>query len=206
MTAKLNVLVLESDRGAADGAREELAAAGHVALRCHEPGSPAFPCNALVQGQRCPLDAADVDVALDVRARPRSQPAAQEDGVACALRHHIPVVVAGATVLNPYDSYPVETLGRTYDVVAACEHASNAPLPEHTAVAGRMLRQVLDLRDIPAEPVVTVTRRHGALVAELERGEHVDDATKSMVSVRLTAALRQLDRHARGIDVVFHDH
>jgi len=207
MAAKLNVLVLESDRGAADVAREELAAAGHVVLRCHEPGASAFPCNALVKGHQCPLEAADVDVALDVRARPRSQPAAQEDGVTCALRHHIPVVIAGPTVLNPYDGYAVEMLGRTFDVVAACEHASEAPLRDHTAVAARALRQVLELRDdIPAGPVVTVTRRHGALVAEVENATHVDDATKSMVSVRLTAALREVDRHARGIDVVFLDH
>src|SRR5205807_4199387 len=67
MAAKLKVLVLESDQGAADVAREELTAAGHVVLRCHEPGAPAFPCNALAKDQRCPLDAADVDVALDVR-------------------------------------------------------------------------------------------------------------------------------------------
>src|SRR5437660_5032568 len=114
MTANLHVLVLESDQGAADVAREELTAAGHVVLRCHDPGAPAFPCNALVKGGHCPLDAADVDVALDVRARPRSQPAAQEDGVACALRHQLPVVVAGTTVLNPYDGYAVEMLGRTF--------------------------------------------------------------------------------------------
>ncbi len=165
----------------------------------------AFPCNALVEGQHCPLETADVDVALDVRARPRSQPAAQEDGVACALRHHIPVVVAGPKVLNPYEGYAVEMLGRTFDVVAACEHASSAPLREHTAVAGRALRQVLDLRGIAAGEVVKVTRRHGGLVAEVDDAEHLDNATKSMVSVRLTGALREVDRHARGIDVVFRD-
>lgn len=42
MAAKLKVLVLESDQGAADVAREELTAAGHVVLRCHEPGAPRF--------------------------------------------------------------------------------------------------------------------------------------------------------------------
>jgi len=206
MAAKLKVLVLESDHGAADAAREELTEAGHVVLRCHEPGASAFPCNALAKDQRCPLDAADVDVALDVRARPRSQPAAQEDGVACALRHHIPVVVAGTTVLNPYDEYAVERLGRTFEVVAACEHAAHAPLREHTTAAARALQQVLDRRAVVAEPVVAVTRREGTLVAEVDNAGPMDDATKSMVSVRLTAALREVDRHARCIDVVFHEH
>lgn len=33
-------MVLETDRGAADRAAEELTAAGHVVLRCHERGAP----------------------------------------------------------------------------------------------------------------------------------------------------------------------
>src|SRR5438552_4030387 len=132
MADMLNVLVVESERGAAEVAREKLVAAGHTVLRCHEPGAAAFPCNALVKDRQCPLDAAVIDVALDVRSRPRSQPAPQEDGVVCALRHHIPVVVAGPEVLNPYDGYAV-VLGRTSDVVEACERAAHAPLHEHTA-------------------------------------------------------------------------
>ena len=205
MAEKLNVLVMESERGAADVAREELTAAGHAVLRCHEPGSSAFPCNALAEGQQCPLEAAIVDVALDVRSRPRSQPAPQEDGVACALRHHIPVVVAGPTVLNPYDGH-AQLLGRTFDVVDACEQAAHAPLGEHSAAAARALREVLDRRDIPSAPLVAVRRRRGALAVEVRGAGRIDDATKSMASVRMSAALREIDHHARGIDVVFHEH
>ena len=58
--------------------------------------SPAFPCSALTD-DGCPLRRNIVDVALTVRQRPRSQPAPQEDGVTCALRTHVPLVVAGAT-------------------------------------------------------------------------------------------------------------
>ena len=142
--AKLNVLVLESERGAAAAAREELETAGHTVLRCHEPGAAAFPCNALVKGQHCPLDAAIVDVALDVRSRPRSQPAPQEDGVVCALRQHIPVVIAASAVLNPYDGYAV-VLDRTFDVVDACERAADAPLGKRHDVdhSGRGIDVVL---------------------------------------------------------------
>jgi hypothetical protein len=205
MPDKLNVLVLESERGAADGAREELTAAGHTVLRCHEPGAPAFPCNALAKGQECPLEGVVVDVALDVRSRPRPQPVPREDGVACALRHHIPVVVAGPEILNPYDGFAVGVLGRTYNVVDDCERAAHAPLRDHTAVATRTLREVLDRRGIRSSVVVAVRRRHGALAVEVVGAEKIDDATKSMASVRMSAALREVDRHARGIDVAFQD-
>ncbi len=204
MTEKLNVLVLESERGGADATRDELTTAGHTVLRCHEPGAAAFPCNALVRGMQCPLEAAIVDVALDVRSRPRSQPAPQEDGVVCALRQRIPVVVAGSAVLNPYDGYAV-VLDRTHDVVDACERAAHAPLGEHTAAASRALRVVLDRRGIRCAPLVAVRRRRGVLAVEISGAGHLDEATKSMASVRMSAALREVDHHTRGIDVVFNN-
>jgi len=52
-------------------------------------------------------------------SRPRSQPAPQEGGVACALRPHIPVVVAGRTVLNPYDDYAAEI--HAFHMAAICQ-------------------------------------------------------------------------------------
>jgi hypothetical protein len=204
MAEKLNVLVLESERGAADVAREELTTAGHNVFRCHEPGSSAFPCNALAEGQQCPLEVTIVDVALDVRSRPRSQPAPQEDGVLCALRRHIPVVVAGRTVLNPYDDYATQVLDRAFGVVAACERSARSPIAPHTAVAARALSEVLDRRGMRGTQLVAVRRRRGALAVEVRGAGAIDDATKSMASVRMAAAVREVDRHARGIDVVFH--
>ncbi len=201
----LRVLVVEGDRGAAECVQEDLAAAGHEVVRCHEPGAPAFPCNALSHDRQCPLEASVVDVALDVRRRPRSQPAPQEDGAVCALRHKIPLVVAGPTVLNPYDEYATEVVSATGDVVGACERAATAPLRAHTEHAARVLRRVLDRRAISASPLVVVRRRHGVLLVEVRGAEALDSATKQMASVRITAGLRALDRGARGIDVAFHD-
>ena len=50
----LNIMVLESDRGAADEAARDLTEAGHVVLRCHEPGEPAFPCRGIARPVRVP--------------------------------------------------------------------------------------------------------------------------------------------------------
>jgi len=199
---KLNVLLLESERRAADMACDALEAAGHAVVRCHEPGMPTFPCNALAEGKACPLEAGVVDVALDVRSRPRSQPSQEEDGVACAIRHGVPLVVAGATVMNPFEDYATATVEAGGDVAAACERAAHAPLRAHTEAAARALRDVLDRRELRVAPVVAVRRRHGALLVEVTVAD-LAESTKSMAAVRMAAALREIDHHARGIDVVF---
>lgn len=52
----MRVLVVESDRRAADKAITDLQAAGHHVMRCHETDLPAFPCNALCDKGTCPID------------------------------------------------------------------------------------------------------------------------------------------------------
>ena len=123
----LNVMVLQSERGAADEAAGELTAAGHVVLRCHDPGASAFPCRGIEDRSKCPLWSHRVDVALTVRSRPRSQPAPQEDGVRCALMHH--PVVAGV-VVQPL------TPGPTVTSSARCEEVA-AARPRHSRVQDR---------------------------------------------------------------------
>ena len=100
----LNVMVLESDRGAADTVKRELTAAGHEVLTCHVPGSRTFPCVGLEDQWRCPLRSHSVDLALTVRSRHRAQPTASEDGVRCALMHRVPLVVVGPPLLDDLGS------------------------------------------------------------------------------------------------------
>lgn len=200
----LNVLVLESERGAADAAAEELTAAGHKVLRCHEPGAPAFPCNALAEDPACPLRSGVVDVALTVRKRPRSQPAPQEDGVSCALESHVPLVVAGAIVMNPYTKFATELVEQPYDVVDACVRAAEAPLRRHADRAAGALASVLDVHEVTGvQPTIEVYRREGRLHVEVHGANELDHTVKSIGSVRIIGALRQFDRDAGGIDVVF---
>jgi hypothetical protein len=205
MSERLRVLVLESERGAADGAAHDLARAGHEIVRCHDAGAPAFPCSGLADDGECPLDDA-VDVALTVRAHPRSQPTGYEDGVACALRAHVPLVVAGTTALNPYEPWTAAEISHDGDVVAACEEAATAPLPRHGERATAMLHEVLRRRDVPAEAAHVVVRRHdGALAVTVCGAGALDVHTRSIAAVRITGALRALDRHAKAIDVSFDD-
>jgi hypothetical protein len=202
----LNVLVVESERDAAAYAVDSLTAAGHTIVRCHEAGKPAFPCNAIVEGRKCPLEASIVDVVLDVRPRPRSQPSPLEDGVTCALRQHVPVVVAGSPVLNPFADYATAVVERDADLVGACERAAHTPLRRHTEAATVAMSDVLRRRAVSISPIVRVVRHAGALRIEVQGATALDESTKSMAAVRMCAAVRELDRHARGVDVAFIHH
>lgn len=204
MTAKLNVLVLETERGAADAAVEELTAAGHEVMRCHDAGAPAFPCRGIDEEHECPFDAAVVDVALTVRTRPRSQPSPLEDGVSCALQRHVPLVVAGPSVMNPYADHATEVLDRSYDVVEAVERAAVAPLTKHGARAAEALQGVFEVHGVEGlTPEVTVRRTGGRLTVSVHGADGLDHTVKSVASVRIIGALREYDRDAAGIDVVF---
>src|SRR5690349_19225505 len=99
----MRALLLESDPRRGTEVEQALVSAGHTVLRCHEPGQPSFPCVGMADPQSCPLDSpGGVDVAIVHRAHPHPRPTSFEDGVSCALRRKIPVVVAGTTALSPY--------------------------------------------------------------------------------------------------------
>jgi hypothetical protein len=204
MGDKMTVLVLESDTGAADSAIEQLEGDGHTVVRCHERNAVAFPCNALVEGGACPLESSVVDVALVVRSTVHAEPTALEDGASCALTHRVPVVVAGRVVLNPFQRYATTVVKDTGRIVEACKHAATAPLSAHAEVAKEHLQRVLEQHGYAnAACDVQVLRRNGSLVVEVTSRDHFDHTTKSVASARMIGAIRELDRHARGIDVGF---
>ena len=120
------VLVLESDARAAERAIALLAGAGHEVVRCHEPGLPAFPCNALMPDGGCPIERGGVDVAVVVRSHPWPRPSTLEDGAVCAIRRGVPLVVAGRTILDPYERWASVVTNGVDDVVDAVERAATS--------------------------------------------------------------------------------
>lgn len=114
------VLVVGTDDWAIEQSATELEAGGCTVLRCHEPGEPAFPCNALIQGRTCPLDVG-FDVVVTVRARALSEPTAAETGVVCALHQGVPLVVAGVASERPFGPWAALAVEQGGDVVTACE-------------------------------------------------------------------------------------
>ena len=118
-----------SSMGAAVAARV-LREAGHDVYTCHESDDRGFACGAL-RGRPCPLEEVPIDVAVDVRPYGLPMPRLNEEGVRCAARRHIPLVVAGAVEHNPFrDWTTAEQAG--VEVVAAAEAAAATPLTEPT--------------------------------------------------------------------------
>ena len=124
------VLVVGTHDWAVEQAVVAIEAVGCSALRCHEPGQPSFPCNALIEGRTCPLDAG-FDVVATVRARPLGSLAQSEFGVVCALHHGKPLVVAGVAPQRPLGPWAVALVDQGGDLASACEsvvHSSEQEL------------------------------------------------------------------------------
>jgi hypothetical protein len=200
----VRVLVVESDRGAAVGPIADLQAAGHEVVRCHDTGQAAFPCNALADDGSCPLETADgVDVVLDYRARPHPKPTAFEDGVSCALRRHVPLVVMGTSALNPYERWTT-AVADTDDVVGACERAVARPIerlagPARAEIRSRLRRQGMEpgLADVAD---VLVRRARGQLDATVDIPETAIDTDESL-AVAVAGVIRANDRFASRVNV-----
>jgi len=197
----LNVMVLESDSGAADEVKRELANAGHEVLSCHDPGAPAFPCRGIEDQSTCPLRSHAVDLALTVRTQHRSQPTPQEDGVRCALMHRVPLVVMGPAVFDPYEEFQTRIIRAGDDVVAVCEEVAASELPRHSRVATEALRASRNPTPALADARVAVTRRHGSLLAHVIGIDALTPREQDAAIVRMKAKLREYDSSARGVDV-----
>jgi hypothetical protein len=200
----MDVLVLESEAGVADSTVQKLEQRGHDVLRCHEPGKAAFPCRALAGDGPCPLNDPGVDVAVTVRAHPDVQPSAREDGVACALRARVSLVVAGDDILSPYDDWAAEIVRDDGDVVGACERVLAAPSGDHSEVATDALREALRRRTGSAGHAdAVVWRDRKGLRVRLEGVEDVDDSSRGIVAADVAAALRAFDPVTPKIDIGF---
>ncbi|MGH8992513.1 MAG: hypothetical protein ACRDYV_01125 [Acidimicrobiia bacterium] len=105
-----SVLVVGTDDWAVEQVSATLSEAGCQILTCHPPGEPVFPCNALVEGRTCPLDAG-FSVVVTVRARPVDQPIPGELGVICGLHAGAPLVIAGMSARNPFLPWAARSVG-----------------------------------------------------------------------------------------------
>ncbi len=196
----MEVLVLESEPGAAAIAIAQLEAAGHRVRRCHEPGARAFPCAGLDPGH-CPLEDDAIDVVLTVRARSSGRPSPLEDGITCALRRHAPVVVAGRKSISPFAQYPVTITGID-DVVDACERAATGPQIEHEGVATKKLDETLGHAGLGTEAAAASVRRNAiGLRITLHVPGETPKKVRDIASVRVAGAVRAFDPYAPRIEI-----
>jgi anti-anti-sigma regulatory factor len=196
----MRILVVGTVPSAIEPAVAELAGAGHDVVRCHDSGTGPFPCLALSEDRACPLEAGPVDVAVTVRDRAWPRPSPYEEGALCALRRHVPLVVAGTAVLQPFERWSSWTSEEGTNLVAACEQAAAAPLPRHGEVSRDAAREFLAAAGREAGAEAMVWRRRGGLRADITVPAGCADLSPR-VAARVTGALRQFDRFATAIDV-----
>jgi hypothetical protein len=198
----MDVLLLETEPHAADGAEHVLTRAGHSVHRCHEAGARrAFPC-AAVAGKPCPVFERGIDVAVTIRSHPGAKPASFEDGVSCALRAHVPVVVAGRTAIHPFEEWATDVVDREDNLVDACERAAAAMLTRHSEIATSALETSLRAGGVETSRCrARVYRRGGRLKVSLDPGLVVDRTTAELAARRVMDAVRECDQFAAGIDI-----
>ena len=195
----LNVMVMESDRHVADAAIRELTDAGHVVLRCHDAGRGGVPVPRPRESARTVRCIRTRSTSrLTVRARPRSQPAATEDGVRCALDARVSRSSSPGRRCSILTSRTEPAcIDRTDDVVAACEEVARGELPQHSRVATDALRasrtsnEMLGRADCRGDaPARRVARRRSAGSTRLAPRQ------RDAAIVRMMGKLREFDTSA----------
>lgn len=194
----MHVLMMQTGSTAARAAADDLVRHGHDIEVCHPDGETA--CVALTGG-RCPLDAAPVDATVVVRPYASPGPLPLEEGVACAARRGIPLVVAGEPAGHPFaDWASAEEEGTS--VAAAVETVVAAPLSTLSMLATATLRHALASRGITGTSArVEVRRRHGGAFAEILGARDLSSASRAACGVRVAATIRAHDPWVRNIDV-----
>lgn len=173
----------------------ELEAAGHTIHRCHDDATGPPTCRAVL-GEDCPLDTVPIDVAVTVRPIASAAPLPTEDGILCAIRRRIPVVVTGAVRDHPFRAAAtVEAADAANAVVAV----ARGVLPGHTAVATDVLHTALP-QGAAARALVR-RRKGGALHVTIETGPGLARAAAIPVAVRVARALREYDPWAPSLDL-----
>lgn len=203
MTRSLDVLVIESQPGAAVSAVQALEAAGHHVHRCYDDDSLGFPCRGVVDLVECPL-ARHTDVALLVRGRVAPRPTELEQGASCALRAGVPLVEDGPAALDPFEPWLAARVDDS--VVNTCEAASDTALGELRREILRLAAPILSSAGILAsrarchiEP--QATRLH----VQFDLPVAVIPGVKQALAVRVLDAVRGAGRTYGPVEVTVHD-
>jgi hypothetical protein len=199
VATRTRALIVSSDDEPLADVERELRDAGFDVWRCHEPGSPSYPCVGILTGE-CPLDVAGgIDVAVDVRHHPWPAPTPREIGVTCAVRAGVPVVVVGRGS-HPFEDRAAATVDSIRGLGDVCEDAIADALETGRAAVQQAVGAVLDLHGHADAPMsARLERRDGALRVRI--AVDVPHDVAAMASARAAVAARRFDPRASKIEV-----
>jgi hypothetical protein len=194
----MRVLVVESHLGASERLKTDLDRRGHQVLTCHGDHEERHGCRAVDALDRCPLDDAPVDVAIDVRRSYHPDVRPLEQGAICAVRARVPLVVAGTATDSPLEAWSsAVVVGDVPAMVEAVEGVDGGIAPMHQQVVDEALDGLL-----PDEGATAVVRRGPDQVqVDLSLPTHLSVHDAEMVAVRIVAAVRRFDHTTSTIDV-----
>ena len=168
---------------------------------CHHPDDGTM-CT-MVAGHACPMDAhAEVAVVplLAAGAAPH-----QADGVGCAVRSSVPVVVVGRGAPGPFGAIAAAVADGPDDVVAVCRTAIDGATMAHTRVAQDALDARTDSLGIDPEAasalVASVRRNETGLRLEIRTNGKLEPRTGERLGLQVLAAVRAFDPRAKGVSL-----
>jgi len=185
---------------------ESLRAGGHQITTCDSPdGHGPMACAAL-RGEPCPIETRPVDVALHVTTELAGTPSIEDEGILCALRQFIPLVVANYDTADPAstgDGFApwAAAVCAPADVEKTLAWAAAAPLRIHIAAAAEAANAVLASKGVEAHFDAIVHRSNGQIQVGLEADGPVPDDVRRDAAVRAHDVIRQIDQRSPAVDV-----
>jgi hypothetical protein len=202
MTKKLDVLVVENRRRAANDAIAALTAAGHRVHRCLSSDGPGFPCTAIVEPGSCPIDTG-IDVVLAVRSGIEPRPTRYEVGVGCAIRAGVPIAEQGTDALDPFATWVGGRAAGDDEVVAVVEAVAEAGFDDLRASIASRIAPLLPAGVDPAD-VRCEFERSGHRFAIHLYGPEVGERVEQTITVRVLDAVWCAHHNHQQIDVSYH--
>jgi|GEM_PF-4557755 len=178
-----------------------LEAGGAQISRCHHPDDGTM-CT-MVAGHPCPMDDhAEVAVVPLVAAGAGPTLA---DGVGCAVRSSIPVVVVGRGSPGPFGAVAAAAADGPDDVVDVCRTAIAGATMAHTRVAQDALEARVDSLGIDADAArelsASVRRNETGLRLEIRTNGLLAHQVGERLGLQVLAAVRAFDPRAKGVSL-----
>ena len=208
----MNVLMVEELSPSATETADSLRSAGIQVRTCRD-SLENFACRAM-RGGECPLDTVPIDAAVAVHASDgtiatfganREQaPSLGDQGIACSIRHHVPLVMVcdtGDPWGGPFDEW----------IDAACIHDEVADEVEgvvegrsetYSAIASRALGDTLRLYGVENSAAsASVIRKNGRLAVTIDLPSELRGDVKDGCAIKVHDVLHSFDPWIATIDV-----
>lgn len=197
----MRVLLTESAPGAAEESEQRLRDAGYDLSYCHpDHRADEDECVVFRGTGHCPLRTdPDIGVVVDVRAP--DAPAlstAREFGACCALRNHVPLVVAGPAPVERFPWSDAAVLCTTEEATGLCERLTQPVDEEIARDAERVASDALRANGYDGLIEATVARAAGSTAVFL----HVLGLSDSLARAEAAGLVRERLRGRKGEDEV----